>query len=350
GPTVLGVLGLLFGLFPGIVSRLLETASASAAAANFSRAPIALWHGFNTIFILSLSTLAGGFLRYTFRHRLRMPDRMKPFFPTISFSRIYDGLLLILNRIAVLQTRILQNGHLRIYLLTILGTTLLLLWTALHFRLPDIVPEAMDIRPHEAILFLLVLVSALVVLRARSRLASVAALGVVGYSIAAIFALFSAPDLAMTQFVVETLTVILLVLIFYRLPRFKAFSTKHTRWRDTLVALATGTTISLLLLFAETARSHHPVSDYFVQNSVPQAHGRNIVNVILVDFRALDTLGEISVLALAAIGVYALLKLRLEKPSMRIAHGAGESDPGTFGFGEAPGSQATSRSNEEDAP
>jgi multicomponent Na+:H+ antiporter subunit A len=144
---------------------------------------------------------------------------------------------------------------------------------------------------------------------AKSRLAAIAALGVVGYSVALIFVLFGAPDLAMTQFLVETLTVILFVLVFYHLPESQIVSDWAARWRDAALALAAGALMTAFVLVG-TPENYPPISGYFVEHSVTQGHGRNIVNVILVDFRGLDTLGEITVLAVAAVGVYALLKLR----------------------------------------
>lgn len=103
---------------------------------------------------------------------------------------------------------------------------------------------------------------------------------------------------------------ILLVLVLFRLPRFASLSTPVERVRDILVAGALGVLVTLLILTAWGVDQFVPISDYMIEQSVPLAHGRNIVNVILVDYRALDTLGEIFVLALAAIGVIAMLKLR----------------------------------------
>jgi multicomponent Na+:H+ antiporter subunit A len=143
----------------------------------------------------------------------------------------------------------------------------------------------------------------------KSRLAAIAALGVVGYGVALIFVLFGAPDLAMTQFLVETLTVILFVLVFYHLPEPRAVSEQVARWRDAALAVAVGAVMTALVLVS-TPEHYPPISAFFVENSVPRGHGRNVVNVILVDFRGLDTLGEITVLSVAAVGVYALLKLR----------------------------------------
>ncbi|MBM4461434.1 MAG: DUF4040 domain-containing protein, partial [Chloroflexi bacterium] len=145
------------------------------------------------------------------------------------------------------------------------------------------------------------------------RLTAVAALGVVGYGVALIYTLFGAPDLAMTQFAIETLTVFLFVLVLYRLPRFANFSGRRARIRDALVALTAGGLMTALVLVATAVPLTSRLSPFFAENAVPLARGRNIDNVILVDFRGLDTLGEITVLAVAAIGVYALLKLRLDE-------------------------------------
>jgi multicomponent Na+:H+ antiporter subunit A len=128
-----------------------------------------------------------------------------------------------------------------------------------------------------------------------------------------IFVLFSAPDLAMTQFMVETLTVILFVLVFYHLPRFTVFSTRLVLVRDAVTALTFGGLITIIVSVGSGIQLSPKISDYFVENSLSLAHGRNVVNTILVDFRGFDTFGEITVLAVAGIGVYALLRLRPRK-------------------------------------
>jgi len=131
--------------------------------------------------------------------------------------------------------------------------------------------------------------------------------------VALIYLLFGAPDLAMTQFAIESLTVILFVLAFYHLPRFAQLSPPRSRARDALVALLAGGLMTALVLAAVGVQLSPSISGYFTEAALPLAHGRNIVNVILVDFRGLDTLGEITVLGIAGVGVYALLKLRSRK-------------------------------------
>jgi multicomponent Na+:H+ antiporter subunit A len=131
--------------------------------------------------------------------------------------------------------------------------------------------------------------------------------------VALIYLLFGAPDLAMTQFLIESLTVILFVLAFYHLPHFTQLSSTRSRLRDVSIALLSGGLMTLLVLSAVGVQFHPTISGYFVENALPLAHGRNIVNVILVDFRGLDTMGEITVLSVTAIGVYALLKLHASR-------------------------------------
>lgn len=137
-----------------------------------------------------------------------------------------------------------------------------------------------------------------------------AALGTVGYGVSLVYILYGAPDLAMTQFCIETLSIVLFVLVLYRLPLFTLLSTPVVRLRDAAMAAAIGGLMMLLMLYVISQPLVPHVSEFFLANSLTAAHGRNVVNVILVDFRALDTLGEITVLAVAAIGVFGLLKFR----------------------------------------
>ena len=159
---------------------------------------------------------------------------------------------------------------------------------------------------------LLLVASAAFASGTHSRLGSVASMGVLGFGVALTFILFSAPDLGITQLLVETLTVILLVLVLFKLPEFVNLSTPFQRYRDLAVAIFGGVVITLMILAVLDIQYFESISSYYVENSAPLAYGRNIVNVILVDFRALDTLGEIFVLALAALGVFSMMKLKAE--------------------------------------
>ena len=153
-----------------------------------------------------------------------------------------------MNRLAQRQTQLLQNGYLRIYLLIIVATTLGLAAGKLFNGIGSIELAAnLDVRFYEWIVAGLIPIGALTAIMSRSRLGAVAALGVVGYSVGLIFVLFGAPDLAMTQFMVETLTVILFVLVFYHLPRFAILSTTPVLVRDALMALAFGALITIIV-------------------------------------------------------------------------------------------------------
>lgn len=314
GPSLLAGAGLLFGLLPGLVEPSLVSPAATAIMGRPVTVPLTLWHGWNPVLALSAITLAGGIGAYAGQEWL---GRVAVRFATVSSwgpERWYQIALDGLNGLARAQTRILQNGYLRIYLGTVVATTVIFAgfalvggsWTAaLHDR--------SELRFYDAVIAGLLLVAGIAAACSPSRLGAVALLGAVGYGVALIFVIFGAPDLAITQFLVESLTVILFVLVFYHLPDFAKLSPAWTRMRDALLAVLAGGVITALVWTATRTQLQPSISTYFNEQAVPRAHGRNIVNVILVDFRALDTLGEITVLGIAALGVFALLKFRKDK-------------------------------------
>jgi multicomponent Na+:H+ antiporter subunit A len=207
------------------------------------------------------------------------------------------------------QTRLLQSGYLRFYLLIILLVVFFLTGSALLMRgglsfYTGSVPPV-----YECIVAGVVLAAALVSVASRGRLSAIAALGVVGYGIALLYMLYGAPDLAITQFAVETLTVIIFVLVYFRLPPLKSFSLTRHRVRDAAIAVVAGGVMGALVLGVASFPSPTRLKEFFGETSLSLAGGRNIVNVILVDFRALDTMGETIVLAASALGIYGLLRL-----------------------------------------
>ena len=149
------------------------------------------------------------------------------------------------------------------------------------------------------------------VLGAKTRLTAIVALGIQGFAVAVIFMLFGAPDLSFTQFMVETLTVIILALVMTRLHLDEIDRRDlETALRDGAVAIAVGSGVAILLLVVLQTDLDLSLSELFRATSTPIAHGRNIVNVILVDYRAIDTLGEISVVMAAGLAILALIRLR----------------------------------------
>lgn len=309
GPVVLAGTSLLCGLFPDMVAGMLIDPAVSIAIGNAADVTLALWHGVNPAFILSVITLASGVGMYALRGGVRREVTRLTW--TWGPARLYavtlDGLLALARG----QARIVQSGYLRYYLMTIVLTTVGVVGFTMINRSGLYWPsEMVDVRFHEVALALLILLSAFYAAISPSRLGAVAALGSVGYGVALVYLLFGAPDLAMTQFLIESLTVILFVLVFYHLPRFAQLSPTRSRLRDASIALLAGGLMTVLVLSTVGVQPLPSISGYFSDNALPVAHGRNIVNVILVDFRGLDTLGEITVLGIAGIGVYALLKLR----------------------------------------
>ena len=311
---LLAGLGILFGIMPSLVEGPLVRAAVQAIVRESVNFDLALWHGFNLPLALSALSLACGAALYAARRHAH--DAAVRLQITLAWGpqHWYNHLLAGMNRVAQRQTQFLQNGYLRFYLLIIVAATVALAVTKLFSAIGTIdVTSDFDVRFYEWIVAGLIPAGALTAIMSRSRLGAVAALGVVGYSVGFIFVLFSAPDLAMTQFMVETLTVILFVLVFYHLPRFTAFSTRMELLRDTVTALGFGALITIIVSIGAGIQLYPKISEYFIENSLPLAHGRNVVNAVLVDFRGFDTFGEITVLAVAAVGVYALLKQRAPK-------------------------------------
>jgi multicomponent Na+:H+ antiporter subunit A len=314
GPALLATLGVVFGLAPTLLAESLMTPAVGAVYGAFLPVTLALWHGFNVPLLLSAVSVVAGLALYGLWAPLRRATRGLEIVSHQGPTRWYRASLDGLNAVARGQTRLLQSGYLRFYVMTIIIATTVLVAYAYTSRgtFPGL-PTGSGVGVTELVLATLIVLGAFLTARAPSRLSAVAALGVVGYGVALTYILYGAPDLAMTQFMTETLTVMLFVLVFYHLPRFTRMSSARVRWRDAAIAAAFGVLMTVLVLAATTLPLDSALRDFYARNSRALAHGRNVVNVILVDFRALDTLGEITVLGVAAIGVFALLKLRPPK-------------------------------------
>ncbi|MCG8341617.1 MAG: putative monovalent cation/H+ antiporter subunit A [Chlorobiales bacterium] len=311
GPGLLAVLGLLFGLFPDFfIGTMLEQSAQSILSETLSL-KIAIWEGFNLVLLLSFVTLLLGGALYLIRGKMlgRVQTMSFPavFRPSAWYEETMRGLLSFARQ----QTRFVQNGYLRNYMIVVIVTTVALASFALYRSAGQIsIAPDFSITFYEGALAFIILVSTLLLITSTSRLKSIVSLGVLGFSIGIIFVIYGAPDLGLTTFAIETLNVILFVLVLYRLPGFLKLSRSSNRGRDAVIALCVGVLMTLMVLFASSFELSSGLKQYFAETSVPAGNGRNVVNVILVDFRAIDTLGEITVLAIAALGVVALLKLK----------------------------------------
>ncbi len=237
-------------------------------------------------------------------------------------TRIYqqsiNQLLIQSDRI----TRFFQNGKLRSYLQTFTLAVLLVSFISVIAEseiiqsniLSHILHTEHKTTTYDFILISIIIAGIFGVIFAKTKLTAVICLGLVGYGMAVIFLIFSAPDLAMTQFIIETLTVSLFVFVFYHLPEQHLHRRRFTKYQNLIICAIFGVVMGFLTLSASSIQTHLSISSYFTTKSLHEAHGGNIVNVILVDFRGFDTLGEITVLAIAGIGTYALLRYqRLKK-------------------------------------
>jgi multicomponent Na+:H+ antiporter subunit A len=305
-PMILAAAGVIAGVAPALLNRPLSSAADAIvrAAPNVS---LALWHGFTPALMLSVLTLAGVWGAYVTRDLLRA----RSWKPWLGTEQIYTGTVSLLNAVGRTIAPPLHSGSLRSYVMIIVVTTVAVAGTALltsrGFSL--FTPQRTGIAVHEFLLLAVVITGAISATLAKSTMAAVLSLGAVGYGVATTFLLFGAPDLAMTQFSVETLTVLIFVLVFRHFRALDSLSPAWVRVRDGLIAIAIGTLIGGLVLLVATTETAPRLREFFAAYGPTIAHGRNIVNVILVDFRGFDTLGEITVLATAAIGVRALLRL-----------------------------------------
>ena len=321
-PLILVALGTVipFALQP--LSSFFDAAASSIYGETVHK-HAALWHGFTPVLLTSLLAIAAGawlFLNRSFLRRslARLPERLRG---VVIFQGVLDGMYAL----AQVTARFSQGYTLASQsAIVLLAAFVPVVFALRQIQLNDLIPTA-DVLPGapETILILMTVVSAYVTIRVRTRLGAIVSLGVVGVSVTLFYVFFSAPDLALTQLLIEVLTVVLLVLVFTKLPpdtRPPMQRLKQTR--NVLVALAAGAFGFFLVMFnrSDAFQAAQSISGYFLNNAVPSGHGANVVNVILVDFRGFDTMGEITVLALAALGGYALLNApRVNLPSARSA-------------------------------
>ncbi len=310
-PIILSTLVILFGLFPSIVSSpLVEPAVQSIANVDKVEATFHLWHGFTPAFLSTLVIyIVGAGLLLTFNAWAPVLRRIPKWF---TLNHWYDQTGRYTPYYATQITRTYMTGFNRNNLVIIFSTMILLTFITL-ISLPfsfDFV-KVSPIRPYEFISVVTIVIAAVMIIFAKSRLFSIIMLSAVGYSMAIFFIFFNAPDLALTQFVVETISTALFLLCFYHLPNMSRYN-ESVRYKvgNAIISIGVGAVVTILGLIAYGNRHFESISAFYKAHVYDLAQGKNMVNVILVDFRGTDTLFESSVLGIAGMGIYTLIKLR----------------------------------------
>jgi multicomponent Na+:H+ antiporter subunit A len=303
--AILAVITVVLGLAPGLVSPLVYGAAAALDPA-VEAGQLAVWHGINPALVLSVVTVAGGALLFVARQRVARLQASLPSVPGADDA--YRGALTSLNRVADAVTAFFQNGSLPVYLGVILTTAVVLpLPSLLGAPFPEELVAAESLG--QIAVAVLVVAAAFGAVMSRRRFPAVLFLGAVGYGVAVLFVIQGAPDLALTQLLIETLSVVIFVLVLRHLPdRFQRMPWKLGQGVRLAVAGGVGAFVAAFTLVAGAARSQPSISSAFLDQALPDAGGRNVVNVILVDFRGFDTLGEITVLSVAAFGIFSLVR------------------------------------------
>ena len=312
-PLVLALAGITLGIFPFVVQDLIAGAT-GAMTPDAEAVAFSLALEFGPALLSLLATLAVGVLVYFLWDPLhRLFERGAQRVGRIGMAAQFERTLLWIPRVAAASTRSLQTGRLPGYVALVAGSIVAALGAAFVVAWPGLAwPGAggwPGLGPVGACL--LIVFGAVAALRLRDRLVLLLAAGLVGYGSGLLFLFTGAPDVAYTQFTVETVFVIVVASMLLALKR-----SGHVRpldeplWRPGAFVLAAGfgLVVTALLLVATAGVFDDTLSRYFAERSVPEAFGRNVVNVILVDFRALDTLGEITVVMLSLLAAVPLLQ------------------------------------------
>lgn len=319
-PAVLAVLAVVIGILPGLVHPIL--ASATGALAPGAHLEIALWHGFTPALLMSAIALGGGALLYT--RRTAVVDLFRRWTPQrFHLNRLYNALWWeeqYVERSAKWVTGRQMTGLLRDYLIStfvvIIAAVLGTVWyKGIRLGQLDLAPVAL----HEVVLVGSMIAGAILTLRARTRLTAMVGITLIGMPTALWYALMRAPDLALTQLVVEVVSTVLFLVVFAHLPQLKVYP-RTPRVQDTnvVVAMGVGLVAGLITLYANGHRIFKPeIAQYYIENAYPGGGAHNIVNVTIADFRGFDTMFEITVLTIAGLAIYTLIRLRQPKGGER---------------------------------
>lgn len=313
-PLILGVFIVGIFFFPNVIGKYIIFPAMGSIFPTFNLQaadfPISAWHGFNTELWMTIGIIVLGTLLYL---TLRYWRRIYRLFPdTRSLDALYNHTLGGMERGAARVTKGYMTGFLRDYLVYIYLFFIALVGGAMLYTGSFSVDFSNDsqVTAYEWIFMIIIITAAVAVLFAKSRLTAILLNSVIGFSVVFFFVLFRAPDLALTQTIIETVTTVLFLLSFYFLPDWKKEKTPvKSKVTNVLISIAVGTIFIVVGLSVNSGQLSESISKFF-ENAYELAGGNNIVNAILGDFRAFDTMLEVVVLFIGGIGVYAFLKLK----------------------------------------
>lgn len=319
GPAVLALGGLFSALLAAATHHLISSPMASAVAGRAVDVEITAMPHPGLPLWLSLMTIAIGVMIYMrfdwLRNVIAAALEAIGWGPDRGFDQVIRGII----RLSVLVTRLIQSGKLEYYLTAtfVFFAAAILIPMIGHGELPAW-PAFPDLPFYEWTILVIAVGGVFAVLYARNRLTAIVSLGIQGFAVALLYMLLGAPDLSFTQFMVETLSVVILALVMTRL-RLSPADRRPLRESviDASIAALAGGGLGLLLLKVTQLPFDDRLTAFFNAHSKVVAHGRNIVNVIIVDFRGLDTLGEISVVMIAGLAILALIRVRVRPFSVQ---------------------------------
>lgn len=311
-PTILVILIVVIGLFPNLINEALLAPAVAAVNGVIPHAHIQFWHGFRNIpLYMSIAVIAFGTILYLTRNRWEQIYSLLP--GKLSANKVYDKsvdyLFIGSEKITNFYMRGSLHHYMSIILFFVASFLAMTMWRTGGFTISfeDLAPLSWP----EILIAIVMVIAALGTAITSNRIAAILILGVVGYGLSLLFVFFRAPDLALTQLIVETVSVALYLLVFYHLPKLeKPDDTRKKQGWNITIAASVGIIMTMIGIASHSSKQFETIAEYFIETSYTLGGGKNIVNVILVDMRGLDTMLEITVLGLAALGIYSMIKLR----------------------------------------
>ncbi|MGM1018400.1 MAG: Na+/H+ antiporter subunit A [Actinomycetota bacterium] len=307
-PIILAGATLAAGIGAPALDVVLQGYAVTAEAGRESEGPgyLALWHGFEPALGISILSILLGFGLFILTRRTGWDRR--PRMISFTASDVYYLIVRGVDRLSVLTTGLTQRGSLPVYVGTIFIVFVAAEITALLATDLDRLALSAWHTPAQIAVAPIMAAAGVMAVRARKRYTGVVLVSVTGLGMGVLFATSGAPDLALTQILIETVTLVTFALVLRRLPaRMGEHNASVGRIPRALLAVGTGLTMALIAIVATQSRIAEPISTTFPELAYDIGHGMNVVNVALVDLRGWDTMGELSVLVLAATGVASLV-------------------------------------------